>query len=155
METNHARLFERWYANPIKVLGSIPDGDGGFIALATGCFLYERYATALIKKAGKKADKKSKIQQLMLDFHLDAPAAQAFWDVIRDGMLHQGMPYQKEGLPPCRLSNFDVPIALQQTNLGLELQIQPWHFASVVIGLWQKNLPLLKESKSFPWAWIV
>ena len=48
--------FKRWLAQPLEVLKELPDGDGGFIALATSCFLYERYATATIKAAGGKAD---------------------------------------------------------------------------------------------------
>ena len=155
METDQEILFHRWYVEPIRVLESIPYGDGGFVALATGCFLYERYATAVVKKAGHKANKEAKIKQLMIDFHLDQTTAEVFWTIVRDGMLHEGMPLKKKGLPRCKLSNFPLPIALEQTTSGAELQIQPWLFARKVTALWQDNLDLLKASHSFPWASII
>jgi len=57
-------LFERWFVRPLTKLRELPDGDGGFVALATSCFLYERYAVAAIKKSGGKADKEGKIRPL-------------------------------------------------------------------------------------------
>jgi len=44
---NEAREnFERWYVKPLQILERIPNGDGAFVALATSCFLYERYVVA-------------------------------------------------------------------------------------------------------------
>ena len=47
--------FRSWYYEPLKTLESMPSGQGGFVAVATACFLYERYAVALLKSQGKKS----------------------------------------------------------------------------------------------------
>jgi len=82
-------LFEKWYATPLRTLQSIPSGDGGFVALATSCFLHERYATSVIRNSPNptRVDRDAKFRQFMTDFEVDEDTAEAFWDVIRDGLL--------------------------------------------------------------------
>ena len=148
-------LFDRWFVSPLGQLESIPNGDGGFIALATCCFLYERYAIAIIKKSGKKANKPSLIRQFADDFGTNEETAKAFWAVVRDGILHQGLPKQSQhgmkNLPGYILHySFTVPVELGDWRVEPALKIQPWRFMHKVIELWQDNIELLVASKSFP-----
>lgn len=149
-------LFDRWFVQPLGNLQSIPNGDGGFIALATSCFLYERYAIARLKVLGLKADDKQKIKMFVIDFSTDKSSADAFWNVIRNGILHQGMPKQKEygkPLPGYILHHsFIEPVKLTNVNGESILMIQPWLFMNRVIELWQDNLELIEKNESFPWA---
>ncbi|MCP4366615.1 MAG: hypothetical protein GY797_00660 [Deltaproteobacteria bacterium] len=150
-------LFDRWFVQPLNKLEAIPNGDGGFIALATSCFLYERFAVATINKSGGEADRPRKIEKFMEDFNTDRGTAEAFWSVVRDGILHQGMPKQKERgtkkLPGYILHySFPDPVKLSDWGKESALLIQPWKFMNRVIELWQDNLELLEQNLSFPWA---
>ena len=157
---NPRELFEVWYVKPLRVLESIPDGAGAFIALATSCFLYERYVDALVEEAGGKPNKQSRVKQLVVDFGIEEEAARIFWEVMRDGILHKGMPKRKDRsreLPPWQFhGDFNQPINLDKENdIPQELQVQPWLFMEKVINLWQENLDLLDRNNSFPWARIL
>lgn len=152
-------LFDRWYVQPLKVLQSIPNGDGAFVALATSCFLYERYATAVIESslATTKVTTEAKINQFMVDFSVDLKTAEAFWNVIRDGLLHEGMPRQrahgKRTLPTWAFRHsFPKPVELSEHNGELFLKIQPWLVVEKVLSLWQNNLNLLEKNNNFPWG---
>jgi hypothetical protein len=152
-------LFDIWYVQPLRSLKSIPNGAGGFVALATSCFLYERYATAVIKNSpgGKKATKEAKISQFAKDFGVDEQTAKFFWTVIRDGLLHGAMPRQREygeqTLPTWAFRHdFPEPVELFDYQGRPVLKVQPWLFMDRVISLWQENLDLLEQSDSFPWA---
>lgn len=62
------------------------------MALATCCFLYERYAKAYLRDSGEKASDENLIGQFAKDFGVGPRVAKVFWNVIRNGFLHQGMP---------------------------------------------------------------
>lgn len=158
--TKSQEMFDRWFVSPLSKLESMPNGDGGFIALATSCFLYERYAKACIKRDGKKADRQSLIKQFSDDFETNEDTAKAFWDVIRDGILHQGMPKQsnqgKRDLPGYIFHHsFAVPVELVLWGDEPALKIQPWLFMWKVIELCQCNIELLVENSSFPFPKIM
>jgi hypothetical protein len=147
--------FKMWYVEPLRALEAMPMGQGGFIALATACFLYERYAVAVLNAQGKKADRSGKLSQLVNDFNVDDATAKAFWDVIRDGLLHQGMPMQqKQGkiLPRWAFHHSYPLVALENINGEIWLKVQPWKFMDRVLSLWDSNFDLLRQSGSFPWA---
>lgn len=147
--------FNIWYVEPLRALEKMPKGQGGFIALATACFLYERYAVVTLKAQGKKADRAGKIEQLSIDFKVDDATANAFWDIIRDGLLHQGMPMQKKQgklLPKYAFHHSYPLMSLENIREEMWLKVQPWKFMNEVLGIWDKNFELLKQSGSFPWA---
>jgi hypothetical protein len=151
-------LFERWYGNPLEKLRELPNGNGGFIALATSCTLYERYAKAIIRKNGLKADKAHFIAQLMADFAVDRQTARAFWEIIRDALLHQAMPKPSAGKGK-RIewgfhSNYSEPMQLKHYRDFDFLQVNPWLFMDRVLSLCRDHLALLQESEAFPWAGI-
>ena len=148
-------LFDLWFAQPLRQLEAMPRGQGGFIALATSCLLYERLANALLSSKSIKADTKALIVELASDFSVDEPTAAAFWGVIRHGLLHEAMPLQRKRKTPLPKWAFhaDYPLmALQQVKGSPFLKVQPWKFMNRVLELWDTNLSLLSASRSFPWA---
>lgn len=160
VEKNPIRLFERWYVRPLRDLEKLPDGDGGFVVLATCCFLYERYAKAYLQDSGEKASDENLIDQFARDFAIQRNAARAFWDVIRNGFLHQGMPKararDRTSLPGWRTHHaFLKPIDLISGKAQEELQIQPWLFRDRVFELYQARPDLIAYDKNFPWGVVV
>ncbi len=160
METPEV-LFDRWYVQPLRSLQKMPNGDGGFIALAVSCFLYERYAISVIKTEapGEKANDGAIRKKFAADFGVDEKTAEIFWDVIRNGLLHGAMPKQqehKEPTPAGWVFRDDFPpVELAEWNGEQVLKVQPWKIMEKVVSLWQQNMHLLDQNKSFPWANIV
>jgi hypothetical protein len=154
LTSNDEKLFERWYEAPLKKLEEVlPNGDGGFVVLAVSCFLYERYATAVIVERKGKATTEVLIENLAKDFNIENETARVFWDVIRNGFLHGAMPkVMEKGTPIIKgwqaSIDFQTPISFKD---GM-LKIQPWKFRDHVLQLWKENPNLISTSKSFPWA---
>src|SRR5450756_2196440 len=136
-------LFNRWYMQPLKQLAAMENGDGGFVALAVSCSLYERYATAVIERSKGEANKQAKLRQFMVDFETDMNTAEAFWNVIRNGLAHQAMPLQIDRAvthPPWWFHDSHRKAAELATVDGQQvLKVQPWHFMNKVLSLWQEN----------------
>ncbi|MBC8354545.1 MAG: hypothetical protein H8E66_21325 [Planctomycetes bacterium] len=149
--------FDRWYKAPLQHLESLPNGDGAFVALAVSCFLYERYCVAYLKSKKAKANDAAKRAQLEADFSVDTDTANAFWDVIRNGFLHQGMGLQKtnksDPLPTWSVSQSFPRLQLDK-GPPPKLKIQPWLFRDRVIELWDARPDLIDANTSFPWATI-
>jgi len=148
-------LFDLWYAKPLELLEKMPNGQGGFVVLAIACFLYERYAKSLLKSQGKKANSENMKAQLARDFSVDEESANTFWDVIRDGILHQGMPIQKANnvnLPPWGFNASYPALLLDEINGQPFLKVEPFKFMHRVLELWEGNFDLLQANESFPWA---
>lgn len=163
LEDDPATLFERWYGKPLAVLKEeLPNGDGGFVVLATCCFLYERYAHAAIRAAKDRALKARQRppdttleEQLASDFGTDVSTASAFWTVIRHGFLHSGMPMQrtqKGSLPPWMTGDFPRPFQVQPIDGTNTLCVEPWRFRDRVLDLYRTRPELIECNKSFPWA---
>jgi len=149
-------LFTRWYIQPLEKLKEIPNGDGAFVALTISCILYERYAVTVITRSGTKVTDDAKRQQLTIDFETDKNTAEAFWNIIRDGLAHEGMPLQKQhgkSMPGWRFRHdFLKPMELANENGAPILLVQPWRFMDKVLSLWLDNMHLLDLSSSFPWG---
>jgi hypothetical protein len=154
MSQDHDR-FILWYVEPLRVLEQLHEGQGGFVALATACVLYERYAKAVLSSQGQKADRPGLLVQMEADFGVDRATSEAFWDVMRDGLLHQGMPLQKKQgteLPKWAFHHSYPLMALEIIRGEKWLKVQPWKFMNRVIALWEANFVLLAQNNSFPWA---
>ena len=155
--------FEKWFVNPLRELEAIPDGAGAFIALAVSCFLYERYVRARVAtETGKRFDHNLDVRfrnlQLARDFNTDEATATAFWKVMRNGLLHGGMPKHLKGtkeMPKWRFEHsYPQAIGLvQQANGEWWLEVQPWKFMDGVIKICQDNIDLI-TSEGIPWATI-
>jgi len=153
--SNDYERFKLWYVQPLQALEKLPDGQGGFIALGTACFLYERYAIAFIKSRNLKPNKVQILKQVSIDINVDINTAEAFWNVIRDGILHQGMPLQKKKLPPWGFHLTYPAMFLDYYNGQPFLKIQPWKIMHQVLHLCEEHFDILLSSRSFPWASIV
>ena len=155
---NSKEAFNQWFVIPLQWLKTVPNNDGSFIALATALFLYERYFVAKLKSSGEKATETKRTQQIARDFGVEPRKARIFWCVMRDGILHQGMPkiheQGKKKLPDWifhhEKSNF--AFELRELNGQPLLIVQPWLVVEKIIQLWQENLDLLEQNESFPWA---
>lgn len=152
-----AQLFDIWYVQPLRTLERLPGGAGGFIALGTSCFLYERYAKAILEAEGKPASETNLINQFAEDFKTNNDTAKCFWQEMRHGLLHQGMPKKKDRgnvqLPPWAFeNNFPAVELATYLNGGPILLVQPWKIMNRVIELWEAKPDLLEASDDFPWA---
>lgn len=149
--------FDRWYKAPLKMIESLENGDGAFVALAVSCFLYERYCVAYLRSKNTKATDTAKLTQLAADFSISEDTAEAFWKVIRNGFLHQGMGLQKSTasvpLPTWSVSHEFQRIELETAPIA-HLKIQPWLFRDRVFELWDAHPELIDSNASFPWATI-
>jgi len=148
------KAFDRWFARPIKALKKVPNNDGALVALATACFLYERYADAALGSANQKVSEKRKIKQLEKDFALSPKDAETFWDVVRNGLLHKAMPKQFNYGKKTDWefsTNYSIPIDIS----GSTLKVNPWHVVDKVLSLWKQNIKLFDQNKNFPLATIV
>jgi hypothetical protein len=149
--------FDRWYKAPLMYIENLSNGDGAFVALAVSCFLYERYVVAFLKSTNSKADDAAKRNQFAIDFSIDSEAASAFWNVIRNGFLHQGMGLQQSNknaqFPKWSVSH-EYPMIALEKGPPENLKIQPWLFRDRVFELWEKRPDLIDANESFPWATI-
>ncbi len=144
-------LFNLWYRDPLKKLGR----DGGFIALAISCLLYERYADALRVDVDRDADcEEFRARQLAADLGLSPEVAGKFWDVMRNGLLHQAMPKGRdrgEKASSWELSGeFKVPIRFDARAKLLE--VEPLLFRDRVLDLYAKRPDVIAANKSFLWG---
>ena len=153
--------FERWFVQPLRQLENIPNGDGAFIALASSCFLYERYIRAKAAHTlGLKPDERfipERPKQIAVDFQVDEDTARAFWDVMRNGLLHFAMPKHLKGTKKSPRWHFHhdytQSIQLNQWADGKwYLEIQPWKVVDRVLVICAQNINLITETQGFPWA---
>jgi hypothetical protein len=148
-------LFRRWYKVPLKILGDyniVPRGDGGWIALATSCFLFERYISVKHKldNGKSKINKDDIVAQLVADFGTDKNTAKKFWDCVRMGLLHMGMPKQMGG-PTWEIYDAMPPFKLnKEKNI---IYINVWKFTDKVIELLESNPKYLTDG-DYPWGQI-
>jgi hypothetical protein len=149
--------FDRWYKAPLLHLRSLPNGDGAFVALAVSCFLYERYAVAYLKSTNTKASDDAKRSQFAIDFAIDEDTAKAYWSVIRNGFLHQGMGLQQDNkgtaFPSWSVSE-QLPRVQLDKGPPSHLKLQPWLICERVVELWDNRPDLVDANESFPWATI-
>lgn len=148
-------LFHRWFEVPLRTLKTLPHGDGVFVALSTACFLWERYAVAILKEQELEVTEDTRRMRFVDDFAVDEGTARVFWNVIRNGLNHQGMPLQKREKHFAQWdfrSSYLVPVRLGESGGQPVLQVQPWLFVDRVLELWNSRLDLLQRSTSFPWG---
>ena len=129
--------LQKWFIEPLRVLRSLPDGDGAFIALSIGCQLCERFYRA-----------KTQTQEIQDGVPFQEEAGRSlgvgedhfkrFWKVFRHGMQHQGSPksFQLGGISyKWRISAAykDVPEEVVVDSNTTVIQIDPWKFADGMV----------------------
>lgn len=153
-------LFERWYGQPLSFLEGIENGDGGFIALAISCLLYERYTRTILGEEGAHADDRAVLSLFARDMGVQQDAAKAFWQVMRNGLLHAAMP-KSRARPnkdcPRYMLLLDLPLPIQWGRSAdtKVLLVQPWLVMQRVLDLWRQNIDLLDRYELCPWANVV
>ena len=150
---NPKELFRRWYKFPLEILENrniVPDGDGGWIALSTACFLFERYVSVKfeIDHGKDKISDEDIFSQLTIDFKTDNNTAKNFWNSVRNGLLHMGMPKQKGG-PVWEIYDDMPPFKLDKTKNVLFINV--WKFKDRVVEILEGN-PKYLEHGDYPWG---
>lgn len=159
-------LLKRWFMGPIKSLKKLPNGDGAFAALMISIPLYERCLIASLKKQEKYQDEnnrddddeieKKKTLNLFLirsemskDLELTEGQQCAFWDMFRNGFMHQAMVH--DGKTKWRLHDSYEGLPRFVKENGVEyVELNPWKFAERILKKYEDDPDLFSVSKSFP-----
>jgi len=144
-------LFRRWYKVPLEVLGNytiVRHGDGGWITMATCCFLFERYVSGKLKK--QKPNASDVENELRIAFGTDEHTAHTFWQLVRHGLLHMGMPKQDKGITWVIYD--DLP-EFKLNNEKNTLFINIWKFRDKVLAIIDANPDYLLNPRN-PWGHI-
>lgn len=149
--SKNGELFDRWFVSPVKLLHEkLADNDGGFVALAVGIFLYERLHKAL-KASGMKVEQ-SLSAQFANDFGICEKEAELLWDMLRNGLFHEGMLKQKDRKTP-NFPGYDMsakhPALTYETSPPC-FKFDPFKLAFRVFDLWQPHLDLFDLNTQFP-----
>lgn len=140
-------LFNVWFVKPIKSMNA----DGGFIAFMVALALYERLTIAKLKSRGESTDEESVKEKMAEDLGLSDHQRTVFWDMFRNGLLHQGMP--KIGKTGYLFhSNFSALPEFKDYNGTPVICIDPSKFANKVLDEFINTPELLLTSESFPLA---
>lgn len=91
-------LFDIWF---IKPLAKLDHNDDSFVRLMIVFPLFERYLRLQWSKKNKTQAYNAKEDRLLpflqIELDLDCLDAKTFWNVMRNGLLHQGVPKNETG----------------------------------------------------------
>lgn len=145
--------FEMWFVQPVEKLKELPNGAGGFVAFMVGLALYERLISAKLKFKNLSSNEETFKKAMAEDLRLSDKDRSIFWDMLRNGLLHQGMP--KIGRTGCFFHHsFSEYPEFTQINGKPVICIDPWKFTDRVIKEFLVNPSLINSSESFPLAYI-
>jgi len=115
--------------------------------------LYERYIIAKLKLAGTETSEDNIKTEIGTDLGLDDRQRSIFWEVFRNGFMHQAM--AKDGKTKWAIShNFGALPDFKDLKGVSYILIDPWKFADRVIQHFVKQPELITASDSFPLATI-
>lgn len=143
--------FNAWFAAAIDKLRELPDGDGAFAALLIALPLYERGIIAKLKLGGHSTSEDDIRREIGLDLNLKESDRRIFWDMFRNGFMHQAM--AKAGRTQWLLSHRFGELPEFRTVHGQScVCIDPWKFTDRVIRSFQEDPRIIVASESFPLA---
>lgn len=146
--------FRVWFVEPIEKLKELPNGAGGFIAFMVGLALYERLIVAKLKLDNRSTDELVIQEAMGHDLGLSDEQRRIFWDMIRNGLLHQAMPKKgKTNYLFCH--TFSGYPKFELINGSLVICIDPWKFTDRVMAEFLSNPGLIVASESYPLASII
>jgi hypothetical protein len=148
-EAEALRLFKAWFVKPMEKM----DIDGGFVAFMVALALYERLIVAKLVLEHGRADEDAQKQKKAEDLGLTDREQSIFWDLFRNGLLHEGMPLLgKTGfiLDP----DFTDKPKLKYYEGKPVFCIDPWKFYHRVINEFLNDPRLITTSDSFPLAMV-
>ena len=146
--------FHRWYIASIAKLKELPDGDGGFVAMAMAMPLYERFVgVARGVPDDASVTLKDISAQLASDLATEAGCSidqkdlETFWNIFRNGILHRAFPKQPPA-PPYWLFTSQISQPIQRIQVGKldVIAVDPWQFADMVLSLWQAHPEYLDKA---------
>lgn len=145
--------FRLWFVEPIEKLKELPDGAGGFIAFMVGLALYERLIVAKLKVDNYPMDDQTIQHAIADDLKLSDTQRRIFWDMLRNGLLHQAMP--KVGKTGCIFHHtFSEYPEFKSLNGASVICIDPWKFTNRVLDEFLSSPILISASESYPIALI-
>lgn len=148
MEQSKAlELFNGWFVEPIEKMNI----NGGFVAFMVTLALYERLIIAKLKLQGQKTDEESIKKKMADDLGLTDGQQSVFWDMFRNGLLHQGM--SKIGKTGYLFhTDFSATPEFKNYKEQAYICIDPSKFAFRVLSEFVDNPELILASESYPLA---
>lgn len=146
--------FKIWYVEPIKKLEELPNGNGGFVAFIVGLALYERLITAKLIINNQEPTDESKKNAMNIDLGITEGQRTVFWDLFRNGLLHQAMPKTGKTDYFFRDDFSDKPLFIESDGECF-IHINPWKFTYRVINEFLLQPELIIASESYPLASII
>ena len=135
---NPEQLFDRWFTQSIAKLKELPTGDGAFAALMIAIPLYERFIVGKLKLAGSETKEDNVKQEVAADLNLDDRQRSIFWEMFRNGFMHQAM--AKDGKTKWMVSHtFDALPVFKEIDGVNYILLDPWKFADRVITKYKDN----------------
>jgi hypothetical protein len=147
-ELEALRKFNLWFKRPYELVRNSGNGHGAFVALSIGLFLTERYFRDETGTIDNHRSGAFKVPAAAF-FQTEQAFFDAFWDVYRNGMQHQGSP--KATTPHGWDINGDYrsPNPMKATHRGREIIcLNPWMFTDKIISLWENNLGVIARTSS-------
>lgn len=146
-----AERFNGWFVKSIEKLKELPEGDGAFGALMIALPLYERYIISKLKLVGKSTSDEDVRREIGADLELDDRQRRVFWEMFRNGFMHQGM--VKAGTTKWLVSDRFGELPEFTTREGQSyVCVDPWKFADRVLRKFEQDPRLISASESFPLA---
>lgn len=143
--------FNGWFVRAVDKLRELPGGDGAFAAMMIVLPLYERYIIAKLKLSGGQTGEQDITREIGADLGLDEGQWRTFWEMFRNGFMHQGM--VKAGQTQWVVSDrFGAVPEFRTLNGQKCVCIDPWKFADRVLGAFVLDSRLIIASESFPLA---
>lgn len=146
-EEKVVELFNAWFVKPMCAM----DIDGGFVAFMVALALYERLITAKLKVENLETGEAAIRRKMSEDLGLTDDERRIFWDLFRNGLLHQGMPRMgRTGF--IFHPNFTEQPKLRYSSEKAVFCIDPWKFYKRVVKEFLDDPRLITASDSFPFA---
>lgn len=150
-DASPAERFNGWFVKSIEKLKELPEGDGAFAAMMIALPLYERSIIAKLKLDGKPRGEEDIARAIGADLELNEGQRKVFWEMFRNGFMHQGM--TKAGKTQWLLSHrFGALPEFRTYEEQSCVCIDPWKFADRVLSAFLKDSRLITASESFPLA---
>lgn len=152
----HLTHFERWFATPLRLLRTLENGDGAFIALSVSFALFERYVKSDLKRKEQEANPGNFFADASSLTGVDLDLFKKFWGMYRDGIQHYLQPKQftSNGIEYGWVieSQFPaMPYYVVDTPTERVIAIDPWKWTDFVLELYEKDPAILgiMESHAF------
>ncbi len=151
--------FIRWYVRPFNRLKRIKSGDGAYLALSMGFFLCERFYRIRSNTITQHWKTLPFLTAAARGYDCDLRVFQAFWDLFRNGIQHQGAPKKRytahwlPGKPKVRLrwvigDSLPYRPAYIVADGVRRVGVNPWEFTRFILRRFLETPRALERSVS-------